>query len=48
MLSHSTPTIIMEAMNIKVETTIFAAEEHAVLNAKEIGEVDMVVRETLI
>ena len=48
LLHHIIPTNFMEAMDITVDTTIFAAEEDKVLNAKEIGEVTVVVRETLI
>ena len=48
LLHHSIPTNLMEAMNITVVTTIFAAEEDAGLNAEEIGKVAVVVRKTVI
>ena len=41
---HIITTNIMYAVDIMVNTIIFAAKEEAVLNAKAIGEVSVVVR----
>ena len=48
MMHHSITTKIMEAVDITVDAKCFAEEEDAVLNAEEIGEVDVVVKETVI
>ena len=48
LMHHSIPTKIMEAVDITVDTSIFAEEEDAVLNKEEIGEMAGVIRETVI
>ena len=48
LIHYSIPTNIMEAMYITVDTKKITAKEDAVLNAKEIGELAMVVGETVI
>ena len=43
LLHHSIPTKIIEAVYITADRTIFLAKEDAVLNAKEIGELAVMV-----
>ena len=48
LLHHSIPTKIMEVVDITVYTKKSMAEEDAVLNAEDIGELALVVGETVI